>query len=384
MKLDNYSAIVILSCLTLGVLAIQVYENARFSRATKRRFYATYAVIIVAALSEWVGIALNGAPEWTVGIHRIVKAIDYIFTPVAGICFALQVSDEGAWRKHIWIVAILLANAVLEIASIFTEWTFYIDANNCYRHGALYPVYTVVYCLAIVDLFLSFQAYSKNFRRQNRISLYTIILLICLGVGLQELGDGSIRTVSLALAIGSALLFIHYNEFVQQRNDDNLFRQKELLETDALTGIRSRYAYIRALSEYQRRGVLPRGLAVFSIDVNGLKQVNDSQGHAAGDALIHSAAECILEALGSYGGCYRIGGDEFAAILNHVGEREIDGICAALDAAQRHREGLSLSVGYAAAAVHPELSVEELMDIADRMMYANKEEYYRGRPDAHR
>ena len=41
-------------------------------------------------------------------------------------------------------------------------------------------------------------------------------------------------------------------------------------------------------------------------------------------------------------------------------------------------------MGYAAAAAHPELSVEELMDIADRMMYVNKEEYYRSRPDAHR
>ncbi|MGN0743520.1 MAG: hypothetical protein ACI4L8_12775, partial [Candidatus Fimadaptatus sp.] len=79
---DSYTAIVILSCLTLLVLGILVYENARFDKTTKRRFYATYALIIVATLSEWLGIALNGAPAWTVGIHRVVKCIDYITTPV--------------------------------------------------------------------------------------------------------------------------------------------------------------------------------------------------------------------------------------------------------------------------------------------------------------
>lgn len=384
MKLDNYTAIAILSCLTLAVLAIQVYENARFSVATKRWFYATYAVIVVATLSEWVGIALNGAPAWTVGMHRAVKCIDYIFTPVAGICFAHQVSEEKTWKKHRWIAVILLANALLEIISLFTEWTFYIDEANFYCHGPLYPVYTIVYCVAIADVLLSFLAYSRRFRRQNRISLYTIIVLVCAGVGFQELGDGSVRTACLSLAFGSALLFIHYNEFVQQSNDDNLNRQKQLLETDALTGIRSRYAYVRTLSEYQHREALPQELAVFSIDLNGLKQVNDTQGHAAGDALIHSAAECIQETLGSYGSCFRIGGDEFAAILERAAAQEIEGICRALDEAQKRRQGLSLSVGHASAAAHPQLTVEELMELADRMMYENKEEYYRSNPDAHR
>ena len=95
--MNNYTAIVLLSCLTIIVLTILVYENARLARATKRRFYLTYVFILVATLSEWVGIALNGAPQWTVGLHRIVKCIDYIVTPVAGICFALQVSDARVW-----------------------------------------------------------------------------------------------------------------------------------------------------------------------------------------------------------------------------------------------------------------------------------------------
>ena len=68
-----------------------------------------------------------------------------------------------------------------------------------------------------------------------------------------------------------------YDEFMQQRSDD-LQHQEELVETDALTRMRSRYAYVRAVGEYQRGEALPHGLAVFSIDINGLKTTNDNRG----------------------------------------------------------------------------------------------------------
>lgn len=52
-----------------------------------------------------------------------------------------------------------------------------------------------------------------------------------------------------------------------------------------------------------------------SIDVNGLKIVNDEIGHAAGDELIKGAAKCMKEVIGSYGKVYRTGGDEFVSIF---------------------------------------------------------------------
>ncbi|MBR5705734.1 MAG: diguanylate cyclase, partial [Deltaproteobacteria bacterium] len=61
-------------------------------------------------------------------------------------------------------------------------------------------------------------------------------------------------------------------------------------------------------------GAPPEDLAVFSIDVNGLKTVNDSLGHDAGDELIRGAADCISAAFGQTGKCYRTGGDEFVVL----------------------------------------------------------------------
>lgn len=382
--MDNYTASVILSCLTICVLSILIFENARFEKTTKYRFYLTYVFIIVATLSEWAGIALNGAPQWTVGIHRVVKCIDYVFTPVVGVCFALQVSDLKEWKKHKWVLSVLIANASLEIASIFTGWTFYVSEENYYGHGSFYWLYTVVYLITLVDLLFSFRTYSKNFKKHNRISLYSITALVCLGIFFQELCGEDIRTSCISLAFGSTLIFIHYNEFIQQKNDENLAFQKKLIETDALTGLHSRYSYIMTLNEYRQAGRLPGGLAVFSIDINGLKFVNDNMGHAAGDQIIRYASECISEVFGRYGKCFRTGGDEFIVIAN-IEKEKIAGIHNALQIAEKRKTGLSLSSGYAISEEHPDLSIEELINVADKMMYADKNAHYQnmGR-DSHR
>ena len=52
-----------------------------------------------------------------------------------------------------------------------------------------------------------------------------------------------------------------------------------------------------------------------SIDLNGLKRVNDTYGHVAGDELIRAAADCMKNSFNEYGKIYRIGGDEFAVII---------------------------------------------------------------------
>ena len=108
-------------------------------------------------------------------------------------------------------------------------------------------------------------------------------------------------------------------------------------------------------------------------DVNFLKRVNDSQGHLAGDRLLRTAGACIRECFGSGSdcSCYRIGGDEFAAVLRDCSEEEtktrIEHFTEALE-----REHISISVGYAYTEQSDESSFKSLMDLADRRMYEQK------------
>jgi diguanylate cyclase (GGDEF)-like protein len=184
-----------------------------------------------------------------------------------------------------------------------------------------------------------------------------------------------------SLVFGSLLLFIHYNEFTQAKVDIDLERQKKIIDTDALTGMRSRYAYNEKLLEYGAMETLPEDLVVYSIDLNGLKAVNDSKGHMAGDEMIRGAATCLAEAVGSYGDCFRTGGDEFVVIAR-MPRSEIDSLIERVDKIASQWQGqqvdsVRFSVGYAAAVDYPQENFEELIKRSDIMMYDKKEEYYR-------
>ena len=116
-------------------------------------------------------------------------------------------------------------------------------------------------------------------------------------------------------------------------------------------------------------------------DVNGLKTVNDTLGHAAGDELIQGAAKCLNDCFGRYGRVYRIGGDEFAAML----KLSPDALEAAMARFNRATAGwsgelvqsLSVSCGFATSREFPSGSIAELSRISDERMYAAKEAYYR-------
>ena len=115
-------------------------------------------------------------------------------------------------------------------------------------------------------------------------------------------------------------------------------------------------------------------------DLNGLKGVNDNLGHAAGDELIRGAADCLKAAFGDYGDVYRIGGDEFAAIL-YLTEAQREAATAELarlsaEWSGQQLKGLSISCGWASSREFPSENIAELMKISDERMYAAKEKYY--------
>ena len=160
----------------------------------------------------------------------------------------------------------------------------------------------------------------------------------------------------------------------EKRREEHLIR---ISLTDELTRLFNRRCYEEDLAAMEKKG-LDADLAMISADVNGLKTVNDNQGHSAGDELIVGAATCLLSVIAPFGRVYRTGGDEFMAVV-----RSSD--CAALIDKVRRRiaswhgvlvEGVSISVGFATHKEHPEADVRELERIADRQMYEDKARYY--------
>jgi two-component system CheB/CheR fusion protein len=134
---------------------------------------------------------------------------------------------------------------------------------------------------------------------------------------------------------------------------------------------------------------LDNEIGLFLIDVNGLKEMNDKMGHAAGDALLKTVAERLKKVFAKRSASlYRIGGDEFIAILE---QDELDNGTAILEeliAAQddpvammnKRSSGIvaTFAVGFADSRKVP---FEMLYKHADAEMYARKEAYYKMRQE---
>ena len=97
-------------------------------------------------------------------------------------------------------------------------------------------------------------------------------------------------------------------------------REHELATQDALTGLQNRRAFLEAGdAEVARSKRYGRPLAVIFLDLDDFKQINDSKGHAAGDAALRATARALLGALRSSDQVARLGGDEFAVLLPETG-----------------------------------------------------------------
>ena len=120
--------------------------------------------------------------------------------------------------------------------------------------------------------------------------------------------------------------------------------------------------------------------AYISLDLNDLKQTNDSLGHSAGDELICAASNCMKFAFASYGKIYRIGGDEFVVWIQYS-VSNLDSILQGFDATihewhGKHLNSISVSYGVVKSSEQDFDSVQEISKFADERMYQNKKDYY--------
>lgn len=162
----------------------------------------------------------------------------------------------------------------------------------------------------------------------------------------------------------------------EKRREEYLLR---ISNYDELTGLYNRHAYENDVTEIKKK--ISDKLIVISFDLNGLKKVNDTKGHKAGDAMLQCSAKNIEAVFSKYGKVYRVGGDEFMALI-YMDYKEMLLIkekfykCLKSDSKEIGFE-LSIACGYAAYIEHKDAKFDELEMLADKNMYQEKALYYK-------
>jgi diguanylate cyclase (GGDEF)-like protein len=189
-----------------------------------------------------------------------------------------------------------------------------------------------------------------------------------------------IMVVYLSIAAGVILLVISRLSKVRKEKKEQsamLSSISEMSNIDKMTGCFNRRSYEEDLSKMSANDQF----IYISMDVNGLKIINDSHGHAAGDELICGAAACMRSCFDKYGKVYRIGGDEFVAVL-FVQLEQFLWIKTEFDGDIRYWTGnqveeISISCGYVSSGERKWASMKEIANVADIRMYEEKAMYYK-------
>ncbi|TDP61528.1 transporter substrate-binding domain-containing protein [Roseateles toxinivorans] len=195
--------------------------------------------------------------------------------------------------------------------------------------------------------------------------------------------EANSQLMMMLAALGALLLVILavtayvVRKLTAQRAKTQFLREREhLLYTDSLTGFHNRN-YFSQMSDAGTAGDCPQAIVV--ADMNNLKQVNDSHGHAAGDVLITLFAQ-TARAQWPQANCFRIGGDEFLFILPNRGEAQLLEELAELKARlqqARHEAAPGVWVSPSAALGHalrsdPQIPLHSCIAQADARMYEVK------------
>lgn len=191
---------------------------------------------------------------------------------------------------------------------------------------------------------------------------------------------------SLGNYVGIGLLISLILMIIETRNERiNSYKKIEksrLLEKmaycDALTGLNNRASFDMELNMIHSHTIDPSSILCVSADINGLKTVNDSIGHHAGDQLICRTAGLLNKCFSRYGKVFRIGGDEFFAFLYDVNEEQWKQIKEDLTKElelDNANYGVPLSIAIGSTFLGSE-NIYKAIQYADHFMYQDKQQYH--------
>ena len=343
---DHYLSlmlILILSCILLG-------RNMLSKRVRQGNLWVT---VIACALLVVQDIVENYSQlDPARRILRTLSSVDgYSLRPIAVLGFLLAVWPLGHRSWYLWIPIVL--NTLLYHTAFFMPLAFWFDENYSFQRG---PLNGSAFCICIIYLVLTLFVVHRRFRDRRAGDL--LVLYLC------TLGTLASAVLDIFFSDGFLVPAILVSSLTFY-----LFVMTQDSSHDSLTGLWNRATFYEDCRKM--KNVVT---AVASIDMNGLKKINDEEGHEAGDRALKMISRILHSSLSRNGIAYRIGGDEFMALFVHCGEADIQQALSGLRE-EVQQMGLSVSVGVALRQEAGD-SLDELIRISDMRMYEDKRSFY--------
>jgi diguanylate cyclase (GGDEF)-like protein len=283
--------------------------------------------------------------------HYLTSSLAY--TLRAGAC-ALIIDIMLRHRKtsiYIWAPVIVLG--ILTLTSKYTHIVFYFSETNAFARGPLgYLPHIIcgVYLAAIIVMTIKMH---RDITTGEIFALLFIAGICVLATVLESVLNDCRFAVTGAMidscAIYYSVLYI------------------ETYERDPLTGLTNRRSFYLDAEKMKNKE-----LTLISIDLNGLKEINDKQGHQAGDKALQTVGSVLHETRRKNCFTYRIGGDEFMVVCKKITEEDVNEY---VDTMRKKLVDKGFSAAFGWAVYHPSDSFDDICNQADSRMYEDKNKH---------
>ena len=310
--------------MTLAVcIAVELYIFATWDRPDRQ----------IAAILAGVG-AVGGVTVWMLPLRRIILS---------------------GWRNlffGVWSVIDIVLIALLAHV----------------EHGSTSP-FTLLFFLTLVFSALFYP-------RWLVVVVGAFNVIAFLAVGAMDPGVDTAYLAFFSVCLTAAAVMCAWQASIHQGRNGALMTASR---TDPLTGTLNRRGFEeRMAAELERARRDQGGFGLVLLDLDAFKEVNDQQGHAAGDELLVWVAKTIESATRPSDATGRLGGDEFAVLLAESGPAEVDRMGNRIRSVVRER--VACSAGHACFPLDGR-DAEEMLSAADANLYANKRSASIGRRD---
>jgi two-component system, cell cycle response regulator len=249
-------------------------------------------------------------------------------------------------------------------------------ANGTYTTGGPYDM---GWWLGLVLISLAAWQPASAARAAHREATITIVMPVAFAtLAVAVLGFGSLRghhigPLAVALACGSLATVLGRLVLTFRAHAEMLRASRLEARNDALTGLPNRRALQLDLDDAVARAERGEPAVLVLFDLDGFKHYNDSFGHQAGDALLVRLGGALVRDLGTNGTAYRMGGDEFCALLSPGMQPVAPLVENAAFALSEHGEGFSVTSSWGSVILGEEAhDPTDALRLADQRMYARK------------
>ena len=374
MNFALYAEINIFCILILFIIFYRIING--IDKQTEQKYFAIVLmseVVLFLLDLLWVMVEHNFIPIPIRISRQINFALNCTYFIHTGTCaFTWLIYSENGLGNNIprsrpkFLISLipLVTLAVLSVTSYWTGLLFYVDENNHYSRGPLYFIQVILAYGYLV--FAAVRAFRKGRQKDNfadRKRYFTLCSFVFLPIifGVLQSLSNSMPLVCVGITLSIINIYID--------------SQEQLISIDNLTQINNRNQLFRYLSGKVKQN---NSFYLVMMDVDGFKKINDKFGHLEGDAALKKIATA-LKKLAAKKNFFvsRYGGDEFI-LIGEMSDDDIELISGLINqfilvenAGDEYK--LQLSVGYS-EFTNKSISIQELIENADQMLYKVKQE----------